>query len=258
MRWIFYSLLLGNVAFFAYSYWPSLFFTPERAPISSVEVNVEQSKASVESLVLLGELAQLNSQTKKVTVQKQAIETIRLKQTVVDSEGVISVKPEVEVLSRSLCTLVGAFPSEAAANSFVQDLAAMGVASKVKNVLVSSAVGFWLHLPPLSSRKELLLRIAELQRQGIDSYVIPDGDLENGISLGMFSEEKRAVTLKNNIEQLGYQPKIAEVPREKRELWILLLPKESTKISDERWLTLLSAKELLQKQQNLCSDVASL
>ena len=161
------------------------------------------------------------------------------------------------VSSRSLCTLIGSFSTRDKAASFIRKLAVVGVDAKVKNLLVSSTVGFWLHLPPQPSRKEVLRRLSELQRQGIDSYIIPDGDLANGISLGMFSDQKRADTLKKRIGSLGYKPEILSVPREKRELWVFLSHSESVKISAERWLELLSGKDLLQKQQNLCSDVAS-
>jgi len=65
------------------------------------------------------------------------------------------------------------------------------------------------------------------------------------------------INLKESISRLGYKPQIAEVPREKRELWIFIFSEEAQKISDETWLNWLSAKELPKKQQILCSDVAS-
>jgi cell division septation protein DedD len=152
---------------------------------------------------------------------------------------------------------VGTFANMAGAKYFVEKLAAKGVRSEVKNVLVSMTVGFWLHLPPLSSKKALRRRLAELQRQGIDSYTIPDGELANGISLGMFSSRQRAKSLQKSISQLGYRPEIAEVPREKREPWVFVLEGEEQKISDQMWFEWLSVKELAKKQEILCSDVAS-
>lgn len=242
MRWIFFTLLVVNVLVLGY-----MQLAERHLPV--VEGGrLDPSQSKQDSLVLLDELKS----------GRESIETIRLKKkTVIVNNGLVKVESDSIPTSRSLCTLVGSFPDQSKADYFIRRLAALGVEANVKNLLVSTTVGYWLHLPPLSSRKELLRRLSELQRQGVDSYVIPDGDLANGISLGMFSEEYRAKSLESSIAKLGYQPKIVEVPREKRELWVFLLQGESAKISEESWSELLSGKELLQKQQNLCSDVAS-
>jgi len=238
MRWVFFSLLVINALIFLEAKGLTNFLSSQ-----VVEDVVSTSNGKVgQSLVLLSEVEQ----------QSRKVDTIRLN---VEREAESSLP--AQALSRSLCTLIGSFSSVDKANRFVDILAAKGVDAKVRNLLVSSTVGFWLHLSPLVSRKEVLRRLSELQRQGVDSYIIPDGDLANGISLGMFSDQKRALSLKSSIEQLGYQPEIAEVPREKREVWVFLNQSESVKISAEQWLELISGRELLQKQQNLCSDVAS-
>ncbi len=244
MRWIFLTVLAINIAILAYGQW--LRFDGGSARNVTQSTPQEPKLDSVPSLVLLSEVA----------AQKQPVESIRVIKDVGQDVGAIE-NSDVVPISRSLCTLVGSFSGQAEAEYFVRRLNGLGVKAKVKNLLVSTTVGYWLHLPPLSSRKELLRRLSELQRQGVDSYVIPDGELENGISLGMFSERQRAELLQKNISQLGYSPQIAKVPREKRELWVFLLQEESIKINAESWFKLLSGKELLQKQQNLCSDVAS-
>lgn len=234
VRLIFYTLLMANLGLLGY-------LLVDDYALDAAPEAVAQSSSShgvVGALVLLAELGESPA----------------------SSIGAVSGRADVEqggVSSRSLCTLVGAFSTRDNAARFTNKLAALGVESKVKNLLVSSTVGFWLHLPPQPSRKEVLRRLSELQRQGVDSYIIPDGDLANGISLGMFSDRSRAETLKKKISGLGYGPEILSVPREKRELWVFLSQSESLKISTDRWLDLLSGKDLLQKQQNLCSDVAS-
>ncbi len=244
MRWIFLTVLAINIAILAYGQW--LRFDGGSARNVTQSTPQEPKLDSVPSLVLLSEVA----------AQKQPVESIRVIKDVGRDVSAID-SSDVVPISRSLCTLVGSFSGQAEAEYFVRRLNGLGVKAKVKNLLVSTTVGYWLHLSPLSSRKELLRRLSELQRQGVDSYVIPDGELENGISLGMFSERQRAELLQKNISQLGYSPQIAKVPREKRELWVFLLQEESIKINAESWFKLLSGKELLQKQQNLCSDVAS-
>jgi hypothetical protein len=254
MRWIFFTLLVANIATFSY-----LYFVPQGHRPSLVNarlVDTPVDSAGVASLVLVNEQASKQQPIESIRLKRRAKQVVGLP-VVVGSVDDSAVEVDTRPTSRSLCTLVGAFSGQSKADYFVEKLAVWGVEAKVKNLLVSTTVGFWLYLPPLASRKELLRRLSELQRQGVDSYVIPDGRLANGISLGLFSEETRAESLKNSIAKLGYQPEIAEVPREKREVWIFLLKGESAKITDEKWSELLSGKDLLQKQQNLCSDVAS-
>jgi len=235
MRWIFYTLLIINVSMLFYITWTQYRENTVVELISDVLKKPDVTR----SLVLLSE-----QQTDHTDIASVRI-------------GSSAQSDQAVKISRSLCSLVGAFPNVVLAETFSQKLSGLGVKSKVKNLLVSSTVGYWLHLPPLSSRKEVLRRLRELQRQGVDSYVIPDGDLQNGISLGMFSEKQRAEELKKDIQGLGYRPEVLSVPRERRELWVFLEQSEADKISSERWLTLLSGKDLLQKQQNSCSDVAS-
>jgi cell division septation protein DedD len=251
MRFIFFTLLIVNICLAVYVY-RSVLLEPNAA-ILSESVLVSSSSSDGSGLVLLSEVE-----------KKQVVETVRLRARVnAGSQSSssrlqrIHDKPLNELVAANLCVRVGAFAAMAEARYFVEKLAAQGVPSAVKNVLVSTTVGFWLHLPPLSSKKELRRRLAELQRQGIDSYTIPDGRLTNGISLGMFSEEQRAQSLQKSISRLGYRPEIAKVPREKRELWVFISKGEEQKISDQMWFEWLSAKELPKKQQISCSDVAS-
>jgi len=248
MRFIFLTLLIVNVGFAVYLY---RFVSSESKAISSV------SSASLpqvsNTLVLLSEVE-----------KKQIVETVRLREpvnVVAPTSDLISVSSLVESdkanVEADACVRVGAFTTMSEAEYFVERLSEGGVKSTVKNVLVSTTVGFWLYLPPLPSGKELRRRLAELQRQGVDSYAIPDGELANGISLGMFSGQQRAQNLQKSISRLGYSPKIAEVPRERRELWVFLLKGEEQKVSDEMWFKWLSVNNSPKKQEILCSDVAS-
>ena len=251
MRFIFLTLLIVNVGFAVYLYRTLVSEPKVISPANSVSL-----PKALKSLVLLNEVE-----------KKQVVETVRLRElaNVVSRPPALLVEPLLgkskvdgaDGVVTDMCVRVGTFIGIADAKYFVEKLSEAGVQSTVKNVLVSTAVGFWLHLPPLPSSKELRRRLAELQRQGVDSYAIPDGDLANGISLGMFSEQQRAESLQKSISQLGYRPKIAEVPREKRELWVFLLKGEEQKVSDEMWFTWLSVNNLPKKQEILCSDVAS-
>lgn len=243
MRWIFYTLLAINIAVLAYIVMDYLYPSMEISlPVIQSDRDLEKPTAS---LVLLSELEVEESPVESIAVKKK---NVFVSETEI-SDKKITLKPR--------CMFLGPFSASLEAENVVSRLTGFDIQAKTTNLLVSTTVGFWLYLPSLPSRKALLRSLSELQRQDIDSYIIPDGDLANGISLGLFSDEARALALKKRIARLGYHPEIVRVPREKRELWVFWEQKDSAGISDEAWSSLLSKKELLQKQQNLCPDVAS-
>ena len=226
MRGIVLSLLLVNIGVFAYFQ----FFTSAVA-----------SAPPVSSPTLVGDYQRLTL----LSEQELAARTDE------------TIQAPVAQSEPAVCTLVGPFPELLAAEYFVERLSALSVLSSIQNLTVSGDPGYWLHLQPLVSRKEALSLLRGLQQKNVDSYIIPSGDLANGISLGMFSDRSRASAMQSSIKQLGYDPKILEVGRDQTEIWLYLPQGEAAKIADNRWIELLSAEESLEKRQNLCSDVAS-
>jgi hypothetical protein len=53
----------------------------------------------------------------------------------------------------------------------------------------------------------------KFQAKNIDSYIIPSGELANGISFGMFNDQSAAQSRLEEIRMQGYQPKLREVER---------------------------------------------
>ncbi|MBX2808398.1 MAG: SPOR domain-containing protein [Cellvibrionaceae bacterium] len=233
MQWIVASLLALNAVVFVYFQW---FADPSPASAgdeSSLPLLVDDAPP----LVLLGEGGDgPSANTEALSPPARP--------------------PKIEK-SRSLCTLVGPFDKLLQAEYFLESLAAENVVAEIRNIIVNSDEGYWLHLAPESSRKKALRRLSELQRQGIDSYVIPSGNLANGISLGMFSRRARAQAMSDEIAKQGYKPIIIAIAREQKEIWVFLASAEAHKLSDQRWSELLSSAQYLQKRQNLCSDIAS-
>ncbi|MGH1486460.1 MAG: SPOR domain-containing protein [Cellvibrionaceae bacterium] len=233
MRWIVASLVAVNILVFIYF---QLFSNVAPSSVSSSREAAALVNSGSPSVVLLSEQS-----------RNQSVASVRVKPK--EKQLVPPVQP--------LCTLVGSFKRLLKAEYFAERLVALGLVAEIKNLVVASEPGYWLHLPPEVSRKEALRRLSELQGRGIDSYVIPSGNLANGISLGMFSKQDRAQAMQERIKKQGYKPQITNVPREQKEIWVFLPQGEAAKLSAERWAELLSSEDYLQKRQNLCADVAS-
>lgn len=66
---------------------------------------------------------------------------------------------------------------------------------------------FWIYLEPMKSRAVAEKTIAELQKQNIQDYMLVNkGDLRNAISLGLFSSQASVNRRLGELESKGYKP----------------------------------------------------
>lgn len=224
MRWIFFLLITANVAF---PLWRMLSPFPR---IDVVPAQVPATPSEVKTLRLLNETGQ-------VRVQKRA--------------------ERANEQSPTLCLMVGAFASVEEVRQFIARLAALDVIAFDYPVDLPAGEGYWVYLQPMSSREEARRRLAELQARGVDSYIIPKGELENGISLGVFTRRDLAESRLSELARLGLSPKLYNIERSYREHWVMLGIEEEHKLDDSVWRALMQENISLQRRQNLCSDVAS-
>ena len=157
----------------------------------------------------------------------------------------------------ALCTLVGPFSALLRAEYFLEYLAEEGIVSQITEIEVPGPPAFWVYLSPLGSRSLAYQKLGELQREGIDSYVIPKGELENGISFGLFSQELGGLQRLAEVKALGYPAALKRVERSNAEIWVSIEAVEAKKITQQQWLTLLVRDEGLEMRQNFCPAVAS-
>ncbi len=156
-----------------------------------------------------------------------------------------------------LCTLVGPFAERSVAESLGQRLQALDVSAEIRDLEVSDGQGYWVYLAPELSQREALRRLHELQAKQIDSYVIPRGELANGISFGMFSRQALAQARKEELQGLGYDARIREVERTHRETWVVMPVLQARALADRLWEELLAGHPETTLRQNLCPGVAS-
>lgn len=156
-----------------------------------------------------------------------------------------------------LCVVVGPFPALLRAEYFVEALAALEVEAEVRELEVPEGEGYWLYLPPEPSKKLALERLREVQGQDIDSYLIPRGELENGISLGMFTREALALEQQAAVRELGYEAEIKTITRTRSEIWVRVDRPQSQRLSRAAWHQLLEREKGVEKLQKYCQGVAS-
>lgn len=261
MRWILGSLILANVLLFAWH-----FFVGKEPVSGAVQVGREQQSAVADksSIKLLSEVQAFGSDDTAESNSPEISSASEVANTstssaVEDEESPLelSAAPSVDDEGNPLCTLVGPFPKLLRAEYFIERLAALDVSSSVYEIEIPGDVGYWVFLAPEESRKQAYNKLRELQAKGVDSYVIPKGELENGISFGMFSRQNLAEQRLQAMKEQGYPAELKEISRSYKEIWVLLASGQAKLLGDKVWLEMLSNDEGIERRQNYCPAVAS-
>ncbi|MFT5083703.1 MAG: hypothetical protein ACI9Y1_001748 [Lentisphaeria bacterium] len=270
MRWIFFTLLLVNLLTFA---WGLVVVSSE--PVLPPSKAVADPFKGVPALFMLTDPREGlsgDSIPPMALVAKNSTERlghdVRNPESVrdggegeVQNSSLLAAVPaeerQAKLDTRALCDLVGPFEDHDIAKDFVERLGAIEVASIVTDIELPAGPGYWVYLVPEATRKDSLRRLSELQARGIDSYVIPKGELANGISLGMFSKKALAEARVKEMQSIGLIVNVDEIERSYREIWVVLDWGEGAKMSELTWKRVMEGIKLLERRQNYCLDVAS-
>ena len=160
-------------------------------------------------------------------------------------------------VSEAVCLFLGSFDAVANAASVEQRLLSLDIQSRVQSMDAAAGMDYWVYLPPLASRQASLRQLRELQARKIDSYIITQGDLANGISLGIFPRSDSAASVMQRLRDAGYEPSLRELTRAHRSFWVRIAP-ESRRLADDALLQRLAFDfKGLQHQLMPCEGVAS-
>ncbi len=224
MRWILITLLLLNMALFAW-FWRS----PPAVELRSIEHNIDESPA----LILLTEL-----------------------QTV---PAVSSSNPQAFLLGESAvaCYELGPFLDSSDVEEFNLNHKD-SFATRVESRPVHMRVDYRVYLSPYASREAADSALQELRVKlqannlAIDTLLITRGSLENGLALGLFSERQNALNVETQLGGLGYKVLIIEEPRIQEQLWISLLEWPKGPRLLPQWPVIQQQRPYLQRLEKLC------
>ncbi|WP_252177360.1 hypothetical protein [Endozoicomonas sp. 4G] len=227
MRWIVLVLLFANAGYFAWGY-----YHQSHKSYRAVKVDSEVLVQAGKRLVLLSEVT---SQMPGRMLESQALEEN----------------------TQAQCLVVGPFEFSAEADRLQQKLFSLGVSSRERSDNEVVLADYWVHIPPRSNRQAAIRLLRDLQRQGIDSFVITQGELANGISLGLFSKEVSANEVSRRVQEAGYEPAIKKLPREPETFWLEMTESEANKLSTGFWEKQANQYSDLKMLEKNCKSVAS-
>ncbi len=113
------------------------------------------------------------------------------------------------------CFLAGPVADAAMGAAMIQWLAAHGASAEAARHTDQEPLYYKVYLPPEADRAASAKRLAELSQAGLkDVAIIGEGDLRNGISLGVFSKQASVHKRLTQIRKLGLEAKVRTVYRD--------------------------------------------
>ncbi len=224
MRWIFLTLILLN------------------ALLAIVELSEKEGKRSLldaryrlveggESLVLLKESA---ASLSLITPEK---------------DGSLSPDP--------LCLLLGPFVALEVSDLLLGALAEVKLQAELVTQEIVKAPNYWVYLPPFETRGDAVKKLRVLQAAKVDSYLITQGELANGISVGVFENIDSARRMLKRRKNQGYNVEVAELGKKEFEYWVAIVESYSEEL-DLKISEIVNKLEMTpEKRQISCKSVAS-
>jgi cell division septation protein DedD len=119
------------------------------------------------------------------------------------------------------CTSVGPFRELSQAATAAANLRAAGYQPVQRVAEGDIWIGYWVYIEAIPTVDEANAVLAKVRAQGItDSYVIPNSDSGNLVSLGVFSEISGVSRRRDEVRALGFEPQVVDRTRRATVYWI--------------------------------------
>ena len=200
MHWIFITLVTLNLLVLAY-FWQNK--QPETSNNAPVAVDIG---AAGKQLKLVKELAEPLAVVAKATPPPSS--------------------------RAQLCYNAGPFAEEQDAKNLLARANALSFTGQINTVAVAAnkPSEYWVYITPRISRDEALRTLRELQQRKLDSYIITQGELAEGVSLGLFRNKESAYSLQKQVRNYGLPAEVRVINESMNEYWVEI--KESAQLSE--------------------------
>ncbi len=216
MRNIFLALLLANLGFAAWSAWlaptepsgrPVDDGLPQLTLVSEVPAD-RRSSGTVTEPAEPGEAALADAAARAGAVppseRPPAAET-----------------PPSPATADTRCTSVGPFRELSQAATAAATLRSSGYQPEQRVAEGDVWIGYWVYIPAIATEQLANEILAKVRAVGIsDSYVIPNSDSGNLVSLGVFSEISGVSRRRDQVRALGLEPQVVDRTRRATVYWI--------------------------------------
>lgn len=219
MKWIVYLMLLANAGYFAVSYREALNAPPPKPRAVSPVAHVNR-------LLLLSEV-------KKEELRARAVARSPASAAAAITDAAAGESP-LAANPDKRCFSIGPLVDDSQIATMRTWIVAMGGDPRLRVGERRELARYWVYFPPLPSRDEAVARVQQMRALGIDDLiVIPRGDMENAISLGVFSQRTSLERRLNELRTHGYEPSIVPRYRTEKASWFDVSFDTGDEVSEE-------------------------
>jgi hypothetical protein len=255
MRNLFLALVLANLAFAAWHAWfaappPASRPAPRAAPgitlVSELPADaVEQVAARTVPPAATAALPAIPSSAAAVPPR---------------DESVLAVAPAPpptpdSAAQSARCVSVGPFRELSQAASAAASLRMAGYMPTQRVGEGDVWIGYWVYIQAIPTETEANAILERVRAQGVsDSYVIPNSDSGNLVSLGVFTEIGGVTRRREEMRALGFEPTVVDRTRRATVYWVdvLLAPDQTLDLE-----TLQTPGRILRLEQRACEPQAA-
>jgi len=241
MRGLVSGLLLANILFAVWQYIPRFVnVAPESAPRTVA--------GDLRDIVMLVEAPSESLRYFADTLESPVLASAS------PPEAIQGSRPEV-------CIEVGPYETiqemEAATRTFPTEIAFQ---SESRTAAVETE--FRVFLPPLASREIAATTLENLRAAfasnnlAIETFLIPTGELANGIALGLFTEHTNALNVREQLRNLGYLVTLREESKISTQHWLVSEPIDSKEYFMQLWKNSGSLAPSVLVGEKLCQTIA--
>ena len=122
---------------------------------------------------------------------------------------------------KMLCISFGPFAESSQAGELSDWLRKNEIQTKQRTESEGKDQLFWIYLSPSESKGDAIAAIEDLRDKGIQDYkLINKGNLQNAISLGLFSNQATASRRLNELKNIGYLPIMVPYHKTQSVIWV--------------------------------------
>ncbi len=260
MRGIVLGLLMTNLLYLTWQ-----FFVP--APATVVRQNAVREELP-NTIALLSELDEealipYNTALQQETSRAAEIGQVGPTSDPVDEESDAERGPElVEVSVPALyCAEIGPFRDESDASAFIASNQGR-MSLRLETRQVDAAPDYRVFIPPFASRElasatmDALRSAFKTNNLAIDTFLIPRGELANGIALGLFSEQRNALNVQEQLERLGYNVVVRTEEKHANEVWLYAENVLSEAEFMGHWAQMKLSRSYIDAGEKACETIA--
>lgn len=134
-------------------------------------------------------------------------------QAVGEDEGDDQLRKDLDAPANVVCAVVGPFSERTAAQAAATAIRAAGGSVEWRPETVSTPPAYHVYVVPAVAKNAAVETWRALRAQSIEAFIIPSGERKNGISVGVFAEQRRAEAQRQRVAELGFTVRVAAMNR---------------------------------------------